>query len=249
MYPAELYALLHRSNPGDLTFYRDQCRGAERILELGCGYGRVLSSLVRAGHRPIGIDIHPGLLGLAAHRLRAQPARLIRGDMRSYRLAQTFDRILIPYSAIFCLLSREEVVRSLQNSAAHLARSGLLIFDAYSADGFHRDSATDLDRLEDSEAFEEIVSIEFRGETWDVLERSSWERNDQRLSVDYLHEPRNGGEAIRTDLVHRYLLSHQIESILRDAGLRLESLCGDYDGSAVTDDSELLVVIASKAMP
>jgi SAM-dependent methyltransferase len=245
-YPAELYAQLHRGNPGDTSFYRRQCLDAERILELGCGYGRILSALAQDGHRPIGIDIHPGLLALAARQLGLRSVYLIRSDMRSYRLAQSFDRILIPYSAIFCMLSREDVLRCLRTSAAHLAPSGRIIFDAYSADAFHRESAGDLDRLEGREAFEDVVSIDYLRETYDVLEKSTWEQNDQRLDVVYLHEPRSGGAAIRTTLVHRYLLSHQIEPILRDAGLRMESLCGDYEGNPLSDESDVMVVIASK---
>ena len=44
-YDAELYELLHSGTPGDLAFYRKWCRGADNVLELGCGYGRVLCAL------------------------------------------------------------------------------------------------------------------------------------------------------------------------------------------------------------
>ncbi len=43
-YPPALYAELHVGNPGDLAFYREHCVGASSILELGCGYGRVMTA-------------------------------------------------------------------------------------------------------------------------------------------------------------------------------------------------------------
>lgn len=181
---------------------------------------------------------------MAAQRAEGPTLRLIRSDMRSFQLAQRFDRILIPYSAIFCMLSREDVILCLKTCAAHLAPGGRVVFDAYSADAFHLDWADDLNRLEERDRFEDLVTIEHRGQTYDVLEQSSWERSDQRLEVVYLHEPRDGGEAIRASLVHRYILSDQIEPLLLDAGLRLEALHGDYRGGPLDEESELLVVIA-----
>ena len=32
---ARLYAMLHRGTPGDRAFYREVCRGATTVLELG----------------------------------------------------------------------------------------------------------------------------------------------------------------------------------------------------------------------
>lgn len=44
-YPADLYAALHTGNEGDEDFYRTVCLGAERLVELGCRSGRLLSAV------------------------------------------------------------------------------------------------------------------------------------------------------------------------------------------------------------
>ena len=44
-YDRRLYASVHRGNPGDVGFYERLCAEARTVLELGCGYGRVLSRL------------------------------------------------------------------------------------------------------------------------------------------------------------------------------------------------------------
>lgn len=244
-YPPELYAKLHLGNPGDLAFYREQCRGAATILELGCGYGRVLEALWGEERELVGLDLNRGLLGLAQGRLRdlgPGRAELVQADMRRFAFNRKFDRILIPYSAIYCLLSIADLRACLLRIAEHLNPDGRLLFDAYSADSFHRESRDQEDGP--SEEVEQVTSIVHEGIVYHVVEQSDWSRDDQRLDVVYLYEPRRGGASIATRLEHRYLLSEQIAPLLDAAGLRLVSLAGDYDGNQLSDDSELIVATA-----
>ena len=60
-YPAKLYSLVHRGTPGDVPFYREACADAGAILELGCGYGRILEALAMPDRLLIGLDRDPGL--------------------------------------------------------------------------------------------------------------------------------------------------------------------------------------------
>lgn len=251
-YPPELYAKLHLGNPGDLEFYRERCRGAATILELGCGYGRVLDALRNRNRRlVVGLDIDRGLLALAQRRLgepTAGPVELVQGDMRRFAFARKFDRILIPYSAIYCLLSIADLHACLSKIAEHLNPEGLLLFDAYSADAFHREGGDEKSERDEaaaaSDEADEVACIDHEGTIYHVVERSDWSREDQRLDVVYLHEPRRGGPSIAARLEHRYLLSEQIAPLLEAAGLQLVSLAGDYDGTRITDDSEMIVATA-----
>ncbi|MEZ4265484.1 MAG: class I SAM-dependent methyltransferase [Myxococcota bacterium] len=62
---ARVYDLLHRGTPGDIAFYRHVCAGAASVLELGCGSGRVLVELARAGLTMTGLDHDPAKLARA----------------------------------------------------------------------------------------------------------------------------------------------------------------------------------------
>jgi SAM-dependent methyltransferase len=260
-YPPDLYAQLHRGNPGDLAFYRQRCGDAETILELGCGYGRVLEALCDNDRGlVVGLDMNLGLLELARERLSntvAEAAELVCGDMRRFAFGRKFDRILIPYSTIYCLLSIAELRACLSNVADHLNADGLLVFDAYSADAFHREGLDDRnsadqdagrsegsDLADDADEADEVACVDYQGTIYHVVERSDWSRENQRLDVVYLHEPRQGGASIATRLEHRYLLSDQIAPLLEASGLELVSLAGDYDGSRISDEAEMIVVTA-----
>ena len=103
-YPAALYELVHRGTAGDLSFYQRVCQDAEQVLELGCGYGRVLAALCQQrGSRWIGLERDPELLARARERLPAR-VELLQGDMREFSIgAPGCDRILIPHSGFYCL--------------------------------------------------------------------------------------------------------------------------------------------------
>ena len=247
-YPAALYAALHLGNPGDLDFYRARCRGADSVLELGCGYGRVLEALATEGLQVTGLDASRELLVLAEARLQrvdGNNGALVLGDMRQFAFDQKFDRILIPYSGLFCLTSQPDVEACLQNIALHLRPGGQFIFDAYSADNFHDDPEQDENPEENTP--EDVATISHEGITYHVTEQSQWWRDEQRMDVVNVHEPREGGHTIAATIQHRYLLSRQIEPLLNRAGLDLVSLDGDYDGTPFTPDADLLVVVARLA--
>ncbi|MBW2273924.1 MAG: class I SAM-dependent methyltransferase [Deltaproteobacteria bacterium] len=258
-YPADLYALLHRGTPGDLAFYSRQCAGASAVLELGCGYGRVLEALARAGSRVLGLERDGDLLALAAARRRrleapaAQRIALVRGDMRHFELTRRFDRILIPHSGLYCLLSEVDCTRCLECVAAHLTDDGLLILDAYAADSFHQlaEATTPLRTTPDphweDEEFEPLVSVEQNGRVYDVTEASRWTPAQQRLDVVYRYRSRDGGAPSDGHIPQRYLLASQLPGQFEAAGLQLLSLHGDFRGNPFREDSEQLVAVARLA--
>ena len=250
-YPAALYELVHRGTAGDLAFYQQVCAEASEVLELGCGYGRVLEGLTGLGIALTGLEIDPELLARAATRLGNTPKlRLVQGDMRSFDAGSTFapeagfDRILIPHSGVYCLPDDSSCVACFRCCAQQLAQGGRLVFDAYAADAFHRDE-NPADHVD--ERLDPVVSIEFEDRRYDVFERSRWKRSRQQLDVTYEYIPYGGGEALQGRLLHRYLLRNQLAPLLEQAGLRLHSLHGDWQEHPSSSESEMWVATALRA--
>src|SRR5215212_3626315 len=72
---ARYYDWEHDSLVADATLYAELARrGGGPVLELGCGTGRILKALVRAGQRAVGVDASPTMLARAEARLRAEQA-------------------------------------------------------------------------------------------------------------------------------------------------------------------------------
>ncbi|MCK6508836.1 methyltransferase domain-containing protein [Myxococcota bacterium] len=140
LYDVSLYQITHRGNAGDIAFYRRVCRGAETVLELGCGWGRVMRPLLEAGHRVTGLDLHPDMIAALQQRLSSAPdairdrASLILADMSEFSLPQRFDRVLIPYNGLYVLLSESAQRACLQRAFDHLVAGGELWLDLYQVD-------------------------------------------------------------------------------------------------------------------
>jgi SAM-dependent methyltransferase len=241
-YPAALYELVHRGTAGDLAFYTRACKGTRRVLELGCGYGRVLAALADDPALALtGLERDPALLARARSRVPGR-VTLVHGDMRAFDLpGEPFDRILIPHSGVYCLPNDDACIACFQACARHLAPEGRLILDAYGADLFHAEADPEDHR---DNRLEPVVTVEHEGACFDVFERSLWQRDAQQLRVSYEYIPRDGGDAALGQLLHRYLLQEQIRPLLEQAGLALESLAGDWRGRPAVPEDDMWVATA-----
>ena len=239
-YPAALYAQVHDGQAKDVDFYRRVCRGASSVLELGCGWGRVAIPIARDGRDVVGLDLSKDLLARA--RARAPELTWVCGDMTDFDLGRTFDRVIIPFNGIYCLLAESDVIAALRRVEAHLDDEGILAFDGYGADAFH---AQPDDPRWDEETF--VKTIEALGTRWDVFERSRWDRRTRRIDAMYRHRPHDDRAEVTSTIPQRYLLRDELPRLLAEAGLTLVDVAGDFDGSPATTDSPSLIVRARKA--
>jgi SAM-dependent methyltransferase len=236
VYPADLFAATHQGTEGDVAFYRRHCAGARSVLELGCGYGRVLRELATVVPDAHGLDLDDALLGMAAR----SGAHVHRGDMTSFDLARTFDRIVIPHSGIYCLTDEASVRRCLLAVRTHLAPSGSLAFDAYVADAFHARSPG---QSWDDDDEVELDPVRARGQQWRLFERSHWDRATQRIDVEYRYVGEDGTE-IEASIQHRYLLRWQVEALLVATGFDAIVVDGGFAGEPWREDGAAMVVVA-----
>jgi SAM-dependent methyltransferase len=242
---AELYALTHRGNPGDVAFYRELCRGAKSVLELGSGSGRLLSALAVAKRRLVGLELEPELLALAKRNLRTLPPakrallHVVQADMRGFQLGQRFDRVLLPYNALYCLLGRRAALACFRAAHRALGPDGKLALDVWNAEPFHRSPTST-----GSDDIEPIVTLRHAGRTWDVFERSRVRRAQQRLDVNYTYLPREGGTAYQIPIAQRYFLPAEISELLARAGFVVEARYGDFSRRRFTARSAQLIVVA-----
>jgi SAM-dependent methyltransferase len=241
---AELYALTHRGNHGDLEFYRCTCRGVRRVLELGSGYGRVLLALASSQRRVVGLERDPQFLALARRNLRQlspqkrQSVRLVQGDLRDFQVAERFERVLLPYNALYCLLSKQAALSCFRSAQRALEPGGVLAFDVWNAAAFHSTTGS----LHDDDG--PIVSLSYDARSWDVFERSRLRRARKRLDVTYQYRPREGGTVHQIDIPQRYYLAAEVDELLERAGFAVQARYGDFSGARFTARSPQQVVLA-----
>ncbi len=238
---AQLYELVHRGTPGDLDFYRRSLGDAGRVLELGVGYGRVLSSLYAASPTVefTGIEQDPELLARARAAL-PEAVRLLEGDMRQIPPLPGQDLILAPYSVLWCLGSDDEARACFRSVRSRLGSGGRFVFDAYAADGFHR--YAEPEPGDDREHF--VVEVHTGTQGFAIFESSVWHPDKQAFTVRYRCEPSDGGAALEQHIEHRYLLAEQLRALLEEAGFARFELFGGFRGEPFTESSSHLVGLA-----
>jgi len=140
----ELYELENADDPHfDLPFWLDlvERRRPRRVLELGCGTGRLTIPLAAAGAAAgegfalVGLDTSEAFLARAREGLAAQPdpvrsaVRLETADIRGFALDERFDLVAVPFNTLAYLHTREEQLACLRAARAHLAPDGAFAFD------------------------------------------------------------------------------------------------------------------------
>jgi SAM-dependent methyltransferase len=122
----------------DIAFFRGlTATHGGRVLELGCGTGRVALSLASDGCEVTGLDRSPGMIAEARRKLAgldwatAARVRLVEGDMAEFDLDGVFDVVIIPARAFAFLLTPDAQRGCLARIAAHLRPGGMLAIDLF----------------------------------------------------------------------------------------------------------------------
>jgi SAM-dependent methyltransferase len=140
---AELYDLEHDEVVDDIPFYREMAgRIGGRVLDLGCGSGRLFSALLDGGSsRVLGIDAAAALLRRAGARIAADEGlaraasdgrlTLLRGDVRALATLNVTERfdLAIAVGVVPHLEGPEDMLRLLGGVRSLLAAGGRLVLD------------------------------------------------------------------------------------------------------------------------
>ncbi len=244
---ARFYDLSHQSLVEDIPFLlRQAAETGGPVLEMGCGSGRLLVPLARAGVAVVGVDNSPEMLARAAMRLAGEPAevraraRLVEGDVRSLALpgAEPFALATFGYNT-FLHLDETAAAAALRRLRPLLRPGARLIIDvdhplALSAAGDDPDFVLE-DELRDPAL----------GET--IRQFTAYESvpGEQAVDVTWVYESSSHGDdaPTRVTLRYHYFYPHQYDLLFGLTGFRLLGLLGDYDDSRFDEDSERLIVV------
>lgn len=117
---AELYDIAFEWDiAGEVTWLIERLgRDCGRVLEPGCGTGRMLEALASRGVEVVGIDVSPQMVALARGRLRGRGAVELE-DMTDFDLGRTFDGAVCPINTLL-QLTPDDLERHLAAIARHL---------------------------------------------------------------------------------------------------------------------------------
>ncbi|MDH5606561.1 MAG: class I SAM-dependent methyltransferase, partial [Anaerolineae bacterium] len=124
----QLYDLHHSNYIEDLDYWTAWARkryGA--VLELGCGTGRTLLPLARAGFHVTGLDFDADMIAFLQGRLGQEGIgniSLVQADMRSFDLGEQFSLVISPCNT-FSTLDGQGRLEALACVEKHLLPGGV----------------------------------------------------------------------------------------------------------------------------
>jgi SAM-dependent methyltransferase len=225
---AEFYDVFHEGCNDALLFPDLLKNYGTRVLELGCGTGRLAIPLSKAGFKVIGLDNAPGMLSLLyAKEYPKDNLRVVTGDARNFDLGECFDVILIGCNFINHFLDAADIIKMLQCSKKHLAEHGVVIIDGTVPYVSIIKNENGLEIVEDYPTkYGTIIHDHFYAR-FDLL--SQIEVDD--IQIDEM----DGERLVRSATAHETLtwyFPREIRSLVREAGLRVVKETGLLADSA-----------------
>jgi len=246
---ARYYDLLYGHREDDLGMWLALTAdiGGE-ILEVGCGTGRVMVSLLQDGRRVTGVDVSELALQAAQAKLEAggfvEEAALHLADMRTLDLAKKdFAFAFIPINTFMHCETMADQEATLASLYEHLRPGGTLVVDLYHPTP-HRLLEADGQLFLENQMVDDLTNHTIQ---WFVTRRLHLDEQIQDVMF-ILDEIKEDGKLLRDILSFslRYLHRFEMTLLLKGAGFQLQEILGDYDFSPFHDESPRMIFVAQK---
>jgi SAM-dependent methyltransferase len=248
---AEVYDAVYADRE-DTDFWLTTAAAAEGpLLEIGCGTGRVVLALARAGHEVTGLDLSAPMIERARAKLSAEapPLRkrvsLVVGDMTSFDLGRRFAAVISPFGGFHHLTAVDQQLACLACCHDHLRPGGTLVLDLFNPSPI----PTDLLQDEPVDVEQSAAVVEWtagrRIRSWiDVVGYRPAEQVNECELVCEIVEADGSSRRITDAFPLRYLFRYELEHLLVRAGFELVDLLGDYDRSPFVAESPGMIAVA-----
>ena len=252
------FGLLYDSVPlyaarRDVSFYVEAATAARgAVLEVGCGTGRILLPIARAGATIVGIEPSAEMLARCRAKLAAEPAEvrarvtLQQLDMREADLGTTFRLVIAPFRVFQHLTTIADQLRLLDAVRRHLAPGGRLAFDVFNP-SFAK--LTSVDGKEEEDTPEQSLPDGRTLRRTARVARVRWVDQVSEIELIYYVAPRRGATPARHVQAFdmRWYLAAELQHLLARAGFQVREMYGDFARGALVDASPDIVTIAERA--
>lgn len=201
-----------------------------KILDLACGYGRHTTKLAEKGYKITGIDNNIEFLKLAKEDSQKKNLKIkyIHKDMRTINYKEKFDIVLLLFIT-FGYFSDEENLNILKNISNALNINGMLCFDIFNRDVF-------LKNLPPFMVIEKENNL--------MIDRCTFDSINGR----YINKRIIIKDGVRKDKPFsiRIYNFNEINQMLKEAGLIIHKVLGNWNSGKFTSESNRINIIAKK---
>jgi SAM-dependent methyltransferase len=202
----------------------------DRILDVGCGWGRHLRLLLAAGHEAVGVDRSHALL----RRSRGLGALLAAADMRALPFRdQAFDVVVNLATSLGLFLDDADAVAALAEARRVLRPGGALVIET-----MHRDDVLAHYAARDAWTADDGTAVRVR------------RRLDSRRAVSHevLRWSGPAGAGVKRHTL-RLRSPAELERAVAAAGFGVRAVYGGWDGEPLDRSAERVIVLARAPEP
>lgn len=251
---ARLYDQTMKDWPGEWDFYLDMAGeingNNRRILEVGCGTGRIAIRLAQQGYFVTGLDNSQSMLNRARQKGEGiANVRWVMADMQSFELGELYDLAIIPGHSFQFMASPESQLECLACIKAHLKSGGKLVVHVNHDDlqwlaGLPREPGL---------KFEFVGEHLVPGSDHFLRHSQSWSYDrltQTAISVNLREEMSADGKMIQSwksepARLHCFFPA-EIYHLMHRAGFDLEIIYGDFNKGKFEDNSPSIIPVLRK---
>lgn len=245
---SQFYDLEFEPFDADLHMYQQFAKRARGpILELGCGTGRVLPSLLEAGYPVSGVDTSEHMLEAARQRV-GDEVELVNRDMRNLNRSPELNNAPFRFalSAINTFLHLPDVqsqLYALESIREVVQPGGILLLDVFLPDPAYLLSL-------DGRVQHDFQSLLPSGDRLDKWSSRTHDIAAQIIETTVFFDITTpDGELTRLidSYTTRYIHVYELEHLLHRTGWELVSLYGGYDLEPFDSDAERIIALAARS--
>ena len=250
---AELYDLVptYIVRP-DTGFYLENTRSSTgRVLELGCGTGRILIPIAESGHEITGLDLSEHMLSKCRQKVQAASqdirdrVEIIQGSMTQFSIDKVFNLTIIPFRAFLHLMTIKDQLSCLTNVNRHMPIGARLVIDIFQVDLSRINNPKFLNEQVDFPEIELPDGRKMRRNHRIVAFHPSEQYNEVEI-IYYITKTDGTTERVIHAFPFRYIYRYEMEHLLARCGFNIVKLYGNFDKSPLRDDSPEMIFIAEK---
>ena len=205
----------------------------DKILDAGCGLGRISVELAALGLDVTGVDIIQSELDAARESAEAEgvPLTLINHDLRSFQAREQFDCAINLYTSFGYCATIEDDMKILKNIADSVKTGGTFIMECTSRETaiMYFTAGEEFERA----GYKVVTHFEVVG-AWEGL-RSQWTLY-----------PLESKQAIDHTFIQRLYPATFLRDKLIDFGYSKVNIYGDFDKSPYTEHARTMLIIGKK---
>jgi len=230
----------------DVAFWqRIAAAAGGKVLELGCGTGRITIPLTRHDIDVIGVDRSAPMLERArkrSHRGANRESRapgFVRADIRHLPFRRgCFQMVLAPYGILQSLIRERDLTETLESVAHVITRGGT----------FGIDLVPDVPNWREYRNKVQLRGAAAGGRTLTLVESVRQDRRRRLTTFTQRYLEQRGGRRTTHafELTFRTLSVRQMSARLERAGFQVENVLGDYRGRPWDSRADVWIILAKK---